>query len=189
MPARMATQDTREGYSSAVSHNNDNGIRLEVPTSHRPLLSDRRTPSVSSVSDDSQQDGDSLPSTGLRPARSFNVNRGWAHFDVKRGIYLKTPFLMISLFFLGLFAAVGHHAFYTSLDHGQVGSQSQQEWNLRWVLPAVNQTKHTLMFDNPQLWIGLCICYADISRCFRRNCLYTMAVANTIYKSFDRGMS
>lgn len=111
--------------------NNINTHSLQAPTISGLLLSHSTTASASSVSDDSHADGELSPSPNPRPARSFSVNRGWAHFGVKRGIYLKTPFWMVTLFFVGLFAAVGHHVFYTSLDDNQVGSQNQQEWNLR----------------------------------------------------------
>jgi hypothetical protein len=131
MPAKMATPPAAEGEPSATSLDNSNTYNLQVPTMNRPLLPHSTRASASSISDDSHADGNISPLQISRPARSFNVNRGFDHFDVKNGIYLKTPFWMVTLFFVGLFAAVGHHVFYMSLDGDQVGSQNQQEWNLR----------------------------------------------------------
>lgn len=61
-----------------------------------------------------------------------SIRRGRFHFDVWRGIYLKTPFWMLVLFGVGFMSAVGHHIFYTTLNGDQVGNQTKQEWSLRY---------------------------------------------------------
>jgi hypothetical protein len=121
----MATPEARTSQSSTLLKDEHERLRLQTSTADFSLLAHRKTPSVSSISNRSHPDVDGFPE------RSLDENRGWAHFGVKAGIYLKTPFWMVTLFFIGLFSAVGHHTFYTSLNGDQVGSQSQQEWNLR----------------------------------------------------------
>lgn len=84
------------------------------------------------MSDGSPKDTENPSTTSSQVPRSLDVDRGHFHFDVKRGIYLKTPFWMVTFFFLGLAAAIAHHSFYKLLDGDQVGSQAKQEWNLRY---------------------------------------------------------
>jgi len=49
----------------------------------------------------------------------------------KREIYWRSPASMIACFFLGVFVALGHHLYYTSLKGDLVGDEDEQQRKLR----------------------------------------------------------
>lgn len=53
---------------------------------------------------------------------------------VNRTIYWRSPASMIACFFLGVFVALGHHLYYTSLKGDLVGDEDEQQRKLRSVI-------------------------------------------------------
>jgi hypothetical protein len=54
------------------------------------------------------------------------------------GIYWRSPITMVVFLFLGIFAGIAHHFYYTSLDGNRVGNDREQQWALRSELSFVD---------------------------------------------------
>lgn len=100
---------------------------------HQPSNgSTQRYHSVPTLSDDNTDHSTRPPpfrEDGLTVTPKARESR--FHFADRRGIDMKSPFLMTALLLLGVATACSHHGYYTSLNHDQVGTESQQQWSLR----------------------------------------------------------
>ncbi|KAH6713525.1 hypothetical protein BKA61DRAFT_43274 [Leptodontidium sp. MPI-SDFR-AT-0119] len=87
----------------------------------------RRIGSVSSAAPSSQE-------THQRNVTgSEYVPRQSSSSDVeKKKIYWRSPASMIACFFIGIFVALGHHLYYTSLKADLVGNEDEQQRKLRY---------------------------------------------------------
>ncbi|KAK0103699.1 hypothetical protein ONS95_005707 [Cadophora gregata] len=52
--------------------------------------------------------------------------------DKRKSIYWRSPASMVACFFLGVFVALGHHLYYTSLKGDLVGDEDEQQRKLRY---------------------------------------------------------
>jgi hypothetical protein len=73
----------------------------------------------------------SIPS---QPMGTFQSQSAIHH----EGIYWRSPITMVAFLFLGIFASIAHHIYYTSLDGNRVGNDREQQWALRSGLSFVD---------------------------------------------------
>ena len=73
----------------------------------------------------------SIPSQPMRTSH----NQSTIHHE---GIYWRSPITMVAFLFLGIFASIAHHFYYTSLDGNRVGNDREQQWALRSGLSFVD---------------------------------------------------
>ena len=69
-----------------------------------------------------------------QPMRTFQSQSATHH----EGIYWRSPITMVAFLFLGIFASIAHHLYYTSLDGNRVGNDREQQWALRSGLSFVD---------------------------------------------------
>jgi hypothetical protein len=111
--------------------------RLRVPQAQTGESRSRVSPNQSSPGEGLCPGA--LPPGGLRfPSNaSSDVSRSGRHemWRPRRYYKWKSPLLMFTFFILGLGISIGHCAFYSALKNTIVGSQWQQENNLRQAGP------------------------------------------------------
>lgn len=118
-------------YGSTDSPVPRQSVTTQKCLSEIPIELIKKRDSVSSISRHSEIVSPQILS--FEEKQKARKREGRFHFGVWNGIHLKSPFLMVTLFLAGISAAAGHHAYYASLDHDQVGAESQQQWSLRSV--------------------------------------------------------
>ena len=64
------------------------------------------------------------------------------------GIYWRSPITMVAFLFLGIFASIAHHFYYTSLDGNRVGNDREQQWALRSGLSFVDFPQRSVTYPS-----------------------------------------
>ena len=92
---------------------------------------------------------------------------------------------MVGFFLVGICMSVGHHLYYHSLEGDQVGTESQQQWSLRFEpfiqpnFPGILLTvPHAYLTSKFQIRDSICVYYPSQSSSLGRDSIYAMALEN-----------
>jgi hypothetical protein len=120
--------------SSSTSRRRDGSETISTPTN-----GDGKNSEQSGVSEGLLNATSSTPS---QPMRTFQSQSTIHH----EGIYWRSPMTMVAFLFLGIFASMGHHFYYSSRDGKRVGNDREQQWALRSGLSFVDFPQRSITY-------------------------------------------